>query len=121
MQVLDEGFLDFLKRIWYSLFKKKDEFQSNNSDSIEPNDPRLNEKLAKLFVRGLRLHQTALNFKIPDQELAQILLNVWKGDVGKADFLKLKQNGTIDRIYSRVRERIRYQKKKQGLYYEEKK
>jgi hypothetical protein len=53
--------------------------------------------------------------------LAQILLNVWKGDVGKADFLKLKQNGTIDRIYSRVRERIRYQKKKQGLYYEEKK
>lgn len=130
MQDLNEGILDFLKKIWNSIIGNKpteeQEREILNSPSyipteeIKANDPQLKKKLAKVFVRGLRLHQEAMKYKIVDDELLSILKSVWNNKMTIDDFLKLKQNGTIDKVYARTREKIRYRRKKTGTWNENK-
>jgi hypothetical protein len=136
MQDIDEGIIDYLKKLWQSLTGKfkpstpspvdgEDKLHPKDNyhgvDDIKSSDPDLKKKLAKVFVRGLRLHKEAQKFGVHDEELFQILTNVWNGKITLSDFFKLKINGELDRIYARVRERVRYKRKKAGIWHEQKK
>ena len=137
---IDEGVMDFLKRLWQSvkgptktqdssiqlnkrdvdkIDSTKDDGFSGVDDIIDPADPQLKAKLARIFVRGLRLHKEAEQLGVYDEELLKILAGVWRGKITVSQFLDLKENGIIDRIYARVRERIRYRRRKEGMWYEE--
>ena len=142
MEELDEGVLDFLKRLWHGVAGKQkpaiddDEIEQDDLRKIQKggkgitpdgyggiedvgyNDPQLKQKLARIFVRGLRLHSEAQKLGVYDEELLKFLVGVWRGKITLSQFLDLKQSGTIDRIYSRVRARVRYRRERKGMYYE---
>lgn len=141
MKELDEGFLDFLKRLWHSIVSRPSSYADDDTESnqdinkigsndmtsgysgvenLKSDDPALKQKLARIFIRGLRLHQDAEKFGVKDDELMKILAGVWKGRITLDQFFEMKQTGAIDRIYSRVRERVRYQRRKQGVWHENK-
>ena len=124
MKELDEGFIDFLKRLWRSIVSKKEEKEDfvsyGGHDDLHANDPLLKQKLAKIFAKGIMLHKEAENLGVRDNDLMEILVGVWKNRITLDKFYELKQNGIIDRIYARVRERIRYQKRKRGVWHENK-
>lgn len=130
---MNEGVLDYLKGLWNSVtgnsnsavIGKIDNAQEEDDgyagvEDIVIQDPIIRKKVAHLFIRGLRLYREAELFHVADRELEAILTGVWSGKIPLSKFVGIARDGTLERIYSRVRERIRYQKRKKGVWYESK-
>jgi hypothetical protein len=133
---VQEGVLDYLKNLWKSIAGKPEATQQidkissvnpedddgySGVEDIQIGDPKLRSKVAHLYIRGLRLYKEAELFQVADKELEAILVGVWSGKIPLSRFLSIIKDGTLERIYARIRERIRYQKHKRGMWYESKK
>lgn len=101
-ELLEEGFWDWLKSLWYKLVG----YGSGAAKSPE-SKAELRKDFTRAFLAAKRIYFLALDYGIEDEELTAFVEKATSGDISDSEFIYLVKSKKLDKIFHRVREKTR--------------
>jgi hypothetical protein len=101
-ELLEEGFWDWLKSLWYKLV-------GYGSSSVQGPESKaeLRKDFTRAFLAAKRIYFLALDYGIEDEELTAFVEKATAGDISDNEFIYLVKSKKLDKIFHRVREKTR--------------
>lgn len=100
-ELLEEGFWDWLKSLWYRLIGGG-EYEGLYKDSTQ-----FRKDYLRTVLTAKRLYHLAAEYEIFDEDLTDFVERANSELITKQEFVNLVKSKEIDRIFKRVRERLR--------------
>jgi hypothetical protein len=97
-EILEEGFWDWLKGLWYKLM-------GYGASEKPVTRQELRKDFTRTLLRAKRIYFLALDYGVEDEELTDFIEKSNTGRISENEFISLVKSKKLDKIIHRVRER----------------